>query len=78
MQGEVDAYVIAKFSGNKIQTSVKPSLNPEWNEILKIGTGVPTKSKYVTLEVRNRNRLLGDDLIGVIKIPFSDLCDQYY
>lgn len=27
----VDAYVVAKFSGNKVNTSVITSLNPEWN-----------------------------------------------
>jgi len=27
----VDAYVVAKFSGNKVKTSVISSLNPEWN-----------------------------------------------
>ena len=29
--GNVDAYVIAKFSGNKIDSHVKTSCNPEWN-----------------------------------------------
>jgi hypothetical protein len=66
----VDAYVIAKFSGNKIDTSVKTSCNPQWDQQLRIGTGVPTKSKYVYLEVRNRNFMFGDDIIGIIKIPF--------
>jgi len=45
----VDAYVVAKFSGNKISSSVVASLNPEWNEALKIGTGVPNKTKYLML-----------------------------
>ena len=46
----VDAYVIAKFSGSKVQTPyVRKTLNPEWNYALKIGTGVPTKTKYLIL-----------------------------
>jgi Ca2+-dependent lipid-binding protein len=73
---EVDAFVVAKFSGNKIQTSMISSLNPEWNEILKIGTGIPNKTKYIILEVWNYNRIVGNDLIGVIKIPFTDICDE--
>lgn len=73
-QGDVYAYVIAKFSGNKVETSPdKNGVNPEWNETIKIGTGVPTKSRYVTLEVRNKNYLSKDDIIGVIKIPLIDL-----
>ena len=44
--------------------------------MLSIGTGVPTKSKYILLEVRNRNRVGHDDIIGVIKIPFVDLKEQ--
>lgn len=74
--GNVDAYVIAKFSGNKIDTTVKTSCNPQWDQVLRIGTAIPTKSKYVILEVRNKNYVLGDDLIGVIKIPFVDLTEQ--
>lgn len=27
----VDAYVVAKFSGNKVSSEVISSLNPEWN-----------------------------------------------
>lgn len=72
----MDAYVIAKFSGNKIDTSVKTSCNPQWDQQLRIGTGVPTKSKYVYLEVRNRNFMFGDDIIGIIKIPFVDLKEE--
>ena len=45
----VDAYVIAKFSGNKVKTNTVTGLNPEWNKALKIGTGVPNKSKYMYL-----------------------------
>ena len=45
----VDAYVVAKFSGNKVKTGIQTSLNPEWNEALKIGTGVPNKTKYLML-----------------------------
>lgn len=45
----VDAYVVAKFSGNKIKTNKVTGLNPEWNKALKIGTGVPNKSKYMYL-----------------------------
>lgn len=45
----VDAYVIAKFSGNKVKTDIVTGLNPEWNKALKIGTGVPNKSKYLYL-----------------------------
>ena len=29
---DVDAYVIAKFSGNKVDSSVKSSCNPTWNK----------------------------------------------
>ena len=48
--GNVDAYVIAKFSGNKVETScVTSGVNPEWNQLLKIGTGVPTKCRYILL-----------------------------
>ena len=71
--GSVDAYVIANFSGNKVKSSIIRSSNPVWNEQILIGTGIPTKSKYIYLEVRNRNRLSGDDIIGIIKIPFIDL-----
>jgi hypothetical protein len=52
------------------------SLNPEWNECIKIGTQIPTKSKYITLEVRNKNLLMADDLIGVIKVPFVDVFEN--
>jgi hypothetical protein len=45
---------------------------------LKIGTGVPNKTKYVILEVWNRNRLTGHDLIGAIKIPFIDIYEDKY
>ncbi len=45
----VDAYAVAKFSGNKVNTQIVSSLNPEWNESLKIGTGVPNKTKYIML-----------------------------
>lgn len=71
--GNVDAYAIAKFSGNKMNSSVKTSCNPQWDELIRLGTSVPTKSKYVTIEIRNRNLVVGDDLIGVLKIPFIDL-----
>lgn len=72
----MDAYVIAKFSGNKADTSVKSSCNPQWNELLTLGAAVPTKSKYILLEVRNRNLLGHDDIIGIIKIPFVDLKEE--
>jgi hypothetical protein len=58
-----------------MDTSVKTSCNPQWDELIQIGTGVPTKSKYVTLEVRNKNYITGDDIIGVINIPFIDLAE---
>lgn len=74
----VDAYVVAKFSGNKVRSSIISSLNPEWNEALKIGTGVPNKTKYIILEVWNRNRLSGDDLVGALKIPFIDVMEDGY
>ena len=54
------------------------SLNPEWNEALKIGAGVPNKTKYILLEVWNRNRLGKNDLIGVIKVPFIDVQEDRY
>ena len=56
-----------------MDTSVRTSCNPQWDELIRIGTAVPTKSKYIILEVRNRNYMFGDDIIGVIKIPFIDL-----
>lgn len=69
---------MAKFCGNKVRSSIVASLNPEWNEALKIGTGIPNKTKYLILEVWNRNRLSGDDLIGVIKIPFVDINEEKF
>ncbi len=68
--------MIGKFSGNKVKTSTIKSLNPEWNECIKIGTQVPNKSKYLSLEVRNRNLFSEDDLIGILKIPFIDICSD--
>jgi Ca2+-dependent lipid-binding protein len=66
---------VAKFSGCKVKTNnVKNNLNPEWNKALKLGTGVPNKSKYLILEVWNNNWPSKDDLIGTIKIPFIDIC----
>ena len=47
--GGADAFVTAKFSGKKIKSSRKRSANPEWNELLKIGTSIPTRSKYLLL-----------------------------
>ena len=75
----VDAYVVAKFSGCKVKTNhVKNNLNPEWNKALKLGTGVPNKSKYLILEIWNNNWPSKDDLIGTIKIPFIDICENKY
>lgn len=74
----VDAYVVAKFSGCKVKTNHVKSLNPEWNKALKLGTGVPNKSKYLILEVWNNNWPAKDDLIGTIKIPFIDICENKY
>lgn len=59
-----------------MNTSVKTSCNPQWDELIRLGTAVPTKSKYITLEVRNKNYLQGDDIIGVLKIPFIDLKEE--
>jgi hypothetical protein len=42
--------------------------------MLKIGAKVPTKSKYLILELWARQPIF-DDLIGVVKIPFSDVVD---
>lgn len=75
IKADINAYVVAKFSGNKVQTSVVSSLNPEWNELLQIGTGVPNKSKYLYLELWNYNRIIGDDLVGVLKLPFTAICE---
>ena len=73
----MDAYVIAKFSGNKVETScVTSGVNPEWNEMIKIGTGVPTKSRHVLLEVRNKNNFGADGIIGIIKIPIISLQEE--
>lgn len=76
----VDAYVVAKFSGNKVMTNtVKGTLNPEWNKALKIGLGVPNKSKYLYLEVWNHNYFpKKHELIGVIKIPFIDIYENKF
>lgn len=75
----VDAYVVAKFSGNKVKTDTVTSLNPEWNKALLIGTGVPNKTKYLILEVWNHNYFpKKHDLIGTIKIPFIDICENKY
>lgn len=79
LTGNVDAFVVAKFSGNKVKSRfVKGSANPEWNEALKIGTGVPNKSKYLTLEVWNHNYTKKNELIGTIKIPFIDIVENKY
>ena len=73
----MDAYVIAKFSGNKVETScVTSGVNPEWNEMIRIGTGVPTKSRHVLQEVRNKNNFGADDIIGIIKIPLISLQEE--
>ena len=44
--------------------------------MLKIGTGVPTKSRFVLLEVRNKNNFGSDDIIGVIRIPIISLQEE--
>ena len=36
---------------------------------------MPNKTKYLTLEVWNRNRLSANELIGCLKIPFVDICE---
>ena len=53
--GGANAFVVAKFSGKKIKSSKKKSANPEWNQVLKIGTMVPTRSKYLLLEIWDWN-----------------------
>lgn len=69
--------MVAKFSGGKIRTSKIRSSNPEWNELLKIGTKVPTRSKFLCLEVW-ASQAVSDDLIGVVRVPFSDIVDGKY
>jgi hypothetical protein len=78
--GNVDAYVVAKFSGCKVKTNtVSGTLNPEWNKALKLGTGVPNKSKYLILEIWNHNYYpKKHDIIGTVKIPFIDICEEKY
>ena len=45
---------------------------------MKIGTGVPNKTKYLILEVWNHNYIGSDDLIGAISIPFIDICEDKF
>jgi hypothetical protein len=73
---DIRAYVVAKFSGNKVATRVRKSKNPEWNENLQIATQIPNKSKYVFLELWNYNKVEKDDLIGVVVVDFADMYNR--
>lgn len=70
---DIDAYVIAKYSGIKCKTSVKTSRNPEWNEILHLAYMLPNQSKSINLEVYDYDMVGDDDMVGCVKINFKDI-----
>ncbi len=41
---------------------------------MKVGAKIPTKSKFLHLEVW-ASQVVFDDLIGVIRIPFTDISE---
>jgi Ca2+-dependent lipid-binding protein len=75
IDGYCDPYVQLSMNNSKVLTSYKPTtLNPIWNE--EFSLMAPNKNLSLKVEIFNKRKFGGDELIGTVLINLKTLEDQ--
>mmetsp|Transcript_31029 Transcript_31029/g.28217 ORF Transcript_31029/g.28217 Transcript_31029/m.28217 type:complete len:446 (+) Transcript_31029:579-1916(+) len=72
----IDAYIKVRYAGNYKDTKDISSLNPEWNQNIKIACVLPNQSKAVNFELWDKDLFSKDDLVGTFKVDFKSFQDK--
>ena len=65
-----------RYAGNYKDTKDISSLNPEWNQNIKIACVLPNQSKAVNFELWDKDLFSKDDLVGTFKVDFKSFQDK--
>lgn len=76
LDGYCDSYVRLTLNNQKVLTSYKPAtLNPIWNE--EFSLNAPSKNLILKVEIFNKRKFGGDEVIGTVSINLNSLEDQH-
>ncbi|XP_063717173.1 dysferlin-like isoform X4 [Symsagittifera roscoffensis] len=69
MKKQVDPFIIAKFAGKRVKSSVKYTSNePIFNEQLQLKFNFPSMCKKLKLDLRDWDQMSGDDPIAMCEV----------
>ena len=72
--GKMDTYCVVFFLGEKTRTKTVKNggSNPVWEESYKCKTSSDITDQTIKLMIKNENRMLSDEIIGVSEMSLGD------